>query len=79
MDFNGNKKLDASEFEQALGAFGLFPKKVEVQALMAHYDVDGDGNITYEEFLRGLRDELTERRAAMVGKAFNMLDRDRSG
>lgn len=22
MDFNGNRKLDASEFEQALGAFG---------------------------------------------------------
>lgn len=30
MDFNGNKKLDASEFEQALAAFGIFPKKVEV-------------------------------------------------
>ena len=33
----------------------LFPKKVELQALMKHYDVDGDGNITYDEFLRGLR------------------------
>jgi Ca2+-binding EF-hand superfamily protein len=79
MDFNGNKKLDASEFEQALAAFGLFPKKVEVQALMAYYDVDQDGNITYEEFLRGLRDELTERRRVMVGKAFQMLDKDGSG
>jgi len=33
----------------------LFPKKVELQALMKFYDVDGDGNIGYEEFLRGLR------------------------
>lgn len=33
----------------------IFPKKVELQALMKHYDVDGDGNITYEEFIRGLR------------------------
>ena len=70
MDFNGNGKLDSGEFEQALAAFGyahfiihfltrvvtrLFPKKVELQALMKHYDMDGDGNITYEEFLRGLR------------------------
>ena len=66
MDFNGNKKLDAGEFEQALGAFGyetlsltlpcrLFPKKVELQALLKYYDVDGDGNVSYEEFLRGLR------------------------
>jgi len=79
MDFNGNRKLDASEFEQALAAFGIFPKKVELQALMRHYDVDGDGNISYEEFIRGLRDELTPRRKAMVNKAFAMMDRDGSG
>jgi len=79
MDFNGNKKLDSSEFEQALAAFGIFPKKVELQALMRHYDVDGDGNISYDEFIRGLRDELTERRKVMVNKAFAMLDRDGSG
>lgn len=35
--------------------YRLFPKKVELQALMKYYDVDGDGNITYNEFLRGLR------------------------
>jgi hypothetical protein len=35
--------------------FRLFPKKVELQALMKYYDVDGDGNISYDEFLRGLR------------------------
>ena len=27
MDFNGNKKLDPAEFEQALASFGIFPKK----------------------------------------------------
>ena len=79
MDFNGNKKLDYSEFEQAMAAFGIFPKKVELQALVKFYDVDGDGNISYEEFLSGLRDELTERRLNMVQKAFAMLDRDGSG
>ena len=35
--------------------YRLFPKKVELQALVKYYDMDGDGNITYEEFLRGLR------------------------
>lgn len=70
MDFNGNKKLDASEFEQALGAFGLFPKKVELQALMRYYDIDGDGNVSYEEFINGLKEPLSERRLAMVKKAF---------
>lgn len=79
MDFNGNKKLDASEFEQALAAFGMFPKKVELQALVKFYDVDQDGNISYDEFLSGLRDELSERRVNMVRKAFQMLDKDGSG
>lgn len=79
MDFNGNKKLDTSEFEQALAAFGIFPKKVELQALMKFYDVDGDGNISYDEFLSGLREELSERRVNMVKKAFAMLDKDGSG
>ena len=46
--------------------YRLFPKKVDLQALMKYYDVDGDGSITYEEFLNGLRDELTERRYLMV-------------
>jgi len=79
MDFNGNNKLDKDEFEQALAAFGIFPKKVELQALMRFYDVDGDGNIGYEEFISGLRDELTPRRMTMVNKAFQMMDTDGTG
>ena len=53
--------------------------KVELQALMKYYDTDGDGQINFEEFMRGLRDELTERREAMVWRAFELMDRDGSG
>jgi Ca2+-binding EF-hand superfamily protein len=35
--------------------YSLFPKKVELQALMKYYDVNGDGKVGYEEFLNGLR------------------------
>lgn len=79
MDFNGNKKLNMEEFTEALATFGLFPKVVDIQALMKFYDVDGDGNITYEEFVRGLREPLTERRKKMVEKAFKMMDKNGSG
>jgi Ca2+-binding EF-hand superfamily protein len=79
MDFNGNKKLDCQEFEQALAAYGIFPKKVELQGLMKYYDVDGDGSIGYEEFLSGLKDDMSERRVSMVKKCFSTLDRDGSG
>jgi len=46
---------------------------------MKFYDVDGDGNISYDEFLSGLREELSERRLNMVKKVFAMMDRDGSG
>jgi Ca2+-binding EF-hand superfamily protein len=46
---------------------------------MKFYDIDNDGNVSYEEFLRGLRDELTERRKKMVAKAFSIMDKDGSG
>jgi Ca2+-binding EF-hand superfamily protein len=35
--------------------FRLFPKKVELQALHKYYDIDRDGNVSYEEFISGLR------------------------
>ena len=31
-------------------------------ALIKYYDVDGDGNVGYEEFLSGLRDSLNPRK-----------------
>ena len=79
MDFNGSKTLDQQEFEQALAAYGLFPKKVELQALMKYYDVNQDGSVSFDEFISGMKDELSERRLNMVKKAFSRLDRDQSG
>jgi Ca2+-binding EF-hand superfamily protein len=65
-DNNGNRKLDIAEFEQALATYGIFTKKQDLTTLMKYYDVDGDGNVSFEEFMRGLKDDLTPRRAAMV-------------
>jgi len=32
----------------------LFPSIVELQVLMKYYDSNGDGHISYEEFIAGL-------------------------
>lgn len=58
--------------------FSLFPKKVDLQGILKFYDVDGDGNVSYEEFIRGLRDDLTSRKKNMVEKAFAIMDKDGS-
>ena len=46
---------------------------------MKYYDIDGDGSISFDEFLRGLREPLTARRLNMVKKAFQIMDKDGSG
>ena len=46
---------------------------------MKFYDIDSDGNIGYEEFLRGLREPLNERRLKIVKSAFQLLDKSGEG
>ena len=54
---NSNRPLlPSGKSEQLQNSFSrLFPKKVEIQALMKFYDTNKDGNISYEEFVHGLR------------------------
>jgi len=78
-DFNGNKKLDREEFEEAMQFAGLFLGTAETSALFNKFDKDGDGNISYDEFLRGLRGGMSDRRKAMVQRCFAVMDRDGSG
>ena len=78
-DFNGNKKLDKEEFEEALSFAGLFLKKSEIGFLFRNFDRDGDGNINYNEFLLGIQLPLSGVRLEVVNKAFEILDADNSG
>jgi len=47
-----------------------------VQALFKHYDVNRDGTISYEEFVRGLREPMNARREKVALKAFTSVARD---
>jgi Ca2+-binding EF-hand superfamily protein len=37
---------------------------------LKYYDHDNSGSVDYEEFVRGMRDDLTDRRLAMTKKCF---------
>ena len=46
---------------------------------MKFYDIDCDGNVSHEEYIRDLRDELSGRTKAMVDRAFLIMDLDKCG
>jgi Ca2+-binding EF-hand superfamily protein len=79
MDTDRSGKLDQDEFEACLHKAGLFLSKNEAQALMKHFDLDGDKKVSCEEFLSTLREELNPRRQSIVNRCFDVLDRNRSG
>lgn len=66
IDVNNNNTLDPEEFERALNKIGLFPTKVQMQVLFKYYDVNGDGVVTYDEFLAALREPLRGSRLDVV-------------
>lgn len=46
---------------------------------MKYYDTNGDGSISYDEFLNGLRDPLSSRKSLIVERAFRAFDADNTG
>jgi Ca2+-binding EF-hand superfamily protein len=46
---------------------------------MKFYDVDGDGHVSYEEFINGLREPLSARKQKAIDFAFKLLDLDGKG
>ena len=56
--------------------FSLFPKVVETQAFIKFYDKNGDGSISFPEFVEGLREPLYDRRKKIARKAFNSVAKE---
>lgn len=52
---------------------------VELQQLLKYYDQDGDNHISYQEFVKGLQDPLSERKLRAINTAYTTLDREGSG
>jgi len=46
---------------------------------LKYYDTNGDGFVSYEEFLAGLRDSLSARKQNIVDIAFRKFDSKNKG
>lgn len=55
MDDNGNGQLDVDDFRWGFIDYGFNLTKEEAQRLLEHFDRDGNGVVSYDEFLRALK------------------------
>ena len=77
--YDGNKKVDAEELYIGLNEAGCELSKDEIACLMEKFDEDCSGNLTFDEFLKGIRGDLNEARQAIVDQAYAKFDSDGSG
>jgi len=70
MDNSGDKKMDRNEFMWGLRENGHSLSPSEFERIFKFFDKNNDGRISYDEFLRGLRGELTQRRIGLIKLAY---------
>lgn len=79
MDADGSKTLSKYEFEKACREFKAEIAPEDIGILFSAFDLNRDGTIQYDEFLRVIRGDLNQFRRNLVERAFAKLDRDGSG
>ena len=79
MDDDASGYLDVQEFNKALKDYRVSVTPDETRKLFSAFDLNGDGNISYDEFLRGVVGEMNQPRRALVKRAFDKLDKNKNG
>lgn len=79
MDDDDSKTLQRAEFEKACRDFKVEITSEDIGTLFGAFDVNRDGVIQYDEFLRVIRGDLNDFRRQLVERAFAKLDRTGNG
>ncbi|KAI8354399.1 hypothetical protein B0O80DRAFT_386184 [Mortierella sp. GBAus27b] len=82
-DKNGDGSISSQELESAMRALGQKPTQAEVQELIKNADLDGNGKISFSEFVVMMtRDSDTggvSSRESELKAAFSVFDKDGDG
>jgi Ca2+-binding EF-hand superfamily protein len=79
-DDNRDQSIDLdNELPKLMGDIGVILNKTELNELARLLDRDGNGRVSYDEFLFQMAPPLNEERIRWINKAFDKLDVDGSG
>lgn len=79
MDDNGNRQLSSEELFTGLRDYGAEMSRNDCKILLLGLDRNGNGSVTFTEFLGAIRGPMNRNRERLVDMAFDVMDRDRSG
>ncbi|VDM19259.1 unnamed protein product [Hydatigera taeniaeformis] len=72
--------IDTKDLKVAMRALGFEPKKEEIKKLIAEYDPEGRGVLSFSDFLRMMSLKMQDKDAREeVLKAFKLFDDDETG
>eukprot|EP01016_Furgasonia_blochmanni_P035626 TRINITY_DN3964_c0_g3_i7.p2 TRINITY_DN3964_c0_g3~~TRINITY_DN3964_c0_g3_i7.p2 ORF type:complete len:126 (-),score=32.21 TRINITY_DN3964_c0_g3_i7:43-420(-) len=76
---NINNKIDQTELQNGLQKSDIIITETELSTLFSYLDKNNDGKLNFDEFLNGIRGNLTGERFQVVDQAFKKLDKDGNG
>jgi len=79
MDDDNSKTLSRAEFEKACRDFKTEMSSEDVGVIFYAFDLNRDGYIQYDEFLRVIRGEMNDYRRSITVRAFQKLDKNSDG
>mmetsp|Transcript_830 Transcript_830/g.845 ORF Transcript_830/g.845 Transcript_830/m.845 type:complete len:463 (-) Transcript_830:38-1426(-) len=72
-------QISVTEFSRVVAEHGLNWTPAQIKSVFDYFDTDKSGSISYQEFLRGARGNMSSERKQFVLMAFQILDTDKSG
>lgn len=79
-DDNSDNLIDLhNELPKLMSDIGIILNRTELNELERLLDANGDGKISYDEFLYQMAPPINEERIRWINKAFDKLDVDNSG
>jgi Ca2+-binding EF-hand superfamily protein len=74
MDKDRSGQLSMQEMYRAMKDYRVSNDEREVRAIFNFFDIDLNGQVSYDEFLRAIVGEMNDDRKEVCIRAFNVID-----